>query len=373
MDLGLYVHVPFCAQKCAYCDFYSVPLNSDHAVRSYLEALGREMASFWPSRFQPSTVYIGGGTPTVLPNASLEELLALIGSRVRCVTEWSVEANPGTLSESKARLLKERGVNRISLGVQSAHAELLRRLGRIHSPQDAFEAYELLRDVGFENIGIDLMFGIPGQTLDMLRKDLAEWIERKPKHISCYALSFEPGTSFARWLTDGVISEMSSDEQRNQYELLREMLREAGYVQYEISNFAQPGFECLHNQICWRGGEYIGYGPSAHSHWEGTRWGNVRDIGRWVTGIQHTGQAREFEERLEPMAKAGELLMLNLRLTAGVQRSDFRAGTGYDWHEVAGDAIERLKMDGLLVETSDRLQLAEIALFISDAVFRELI
>jgi len=387
--LGLYLHVPFCVRKCAYCDFASRPI-ADGGVERYLSALERELA-LRPADFAPSTVYIGGGTPTALPDDALARALALVRAAIapERVVEWTCEANPGTLTASKARILRAAGVNRISLGAQSFDDARLRHIGRIHTAAEIREAVAVARGEGFANLSLDLMYGLPGESCSDWQRDLDEAIALQPEHISLYALAIEDGTPFARERDAGRLAEADEEEFRAQYERARATLAAAGYGQYEISNFARPGRECRHNLLYWSGGEYLGFGPAAHSHWRGARRGNFQGLEDWAAAVSKAWKAdgrdgapppgpasaieREFEERLDPEAKARETLVFGLRRLSGWRRSEFRARTGFDYRDLRGPEIERLASDGRLVDTGECLRLAEDHLFVSDAVFRELI
>lgn len=372
---GLYVHVPFCWRKCRYCDFYSVALGglTPAHVGIFLDALARELDSL-PAGFVAETVYVGGGTPTALSADLLVRLLECVRAAARAApAEWTCEANPGTVEAEKLGLLRGAGVNRLSLGVQSFDLRALSFLGRLHSARDAHVAFEAARDAGFENINLDLIYAVPGANLGTLERDLATALELGPEHLSCYALSFEAGTPLAEARDAGLVREVPDEEQARQYERICERLGEAGYHHYEISNWARPGYECRHNLDCWSGGSYIGCGPSAHSHWEGKRWGNVRDWRGYVEAVQAGRSPRAFEERLAPEARARETLMLCLRRLDGVSREEFRRATGFDYWQLCGAEIARLVDEGLLTEEGGRLRLTERALFVSDAVFRELV
>ncbi len=369
---GLYIHVPYCVQKCRYCDFYSVPLDS--SIRHYLAALDKEL-SLLPADFFPNTVYVGGGTPTSLSAADLAELVGMIRRHVDVgrIVEWTCEANPGTLDRDKIECLRQAGVNRISLGVQSFDASSLAFLGRIHSGEDAVTSYRQLREAGFSNINLDLIFGIPGAAQDILERDLARAIALAPEHIAFYGLIFEDDTPLTRLRDDGKVVEVGDDEELAQYRLVRRTLRQAGYHHYEISNFAKPGFESRHNLQYWDGGEYIGCGPSAHSHWKGLRYGNSRNIGLYSEALLSGRSPRDFEERLDPEAKARETLVMGLRKLDGVSRESFLKTTGFDYEKLRGPEIRWLCEIGLLEEKDGFLRLTEKGIFISDSVFAELV
>ena len=372
MGPGLYLHVPFCVRKCAYCAFFSRPAGSG-AVASWMKGMESELKTL-PVEFEPESIFLGGGTPTVLETGELEQVLALVHSRLgptrKCYKartdpywEWTCEVNPGTLTAAKARVLREAGVNRLSMGAQSFEDGTLRRLGRLHSAAQTREAVAVAREAGFDNIGLDLIYGVPGVALDSVCADVEAAMALNPEHISCYCLEIEEGTPFAREARAGNL-EVSEEEQRVQFDWARKRLGAAGWGHYEISNFAKPGRECRQNLLYWSGGEYIGIGPAAHSHWKGVRWGNTASLPSWK---------REFEERLDPEAKACETLVMGLRRLAGWGREEFRKATGRDYMELRGREIERLAEAGGLVAEQDRVRLAEDALFISDSVFADLV
>lgn len=378
---GLYIHIPFCVCKCRYCDFYSVPLGDrscapghSPGLQAFLKALDAELQTL-PKEFVPQTIFIGGGTPTALSVPELQQLLDSLKRRVDIskVTEWSCESNPGTLDWEKAKLLRETGLNRVSLGVQSFDPANLAFLGRIHSSTDAKDAYQLLRDAGFENINLDLMYGIPGSSREILERDLALIENLDPEHVACYCLMFEKGTELARLRNAGSLEEVEDEEELEQYRLIRGTLGRAGYRHYEISNFAKPGYACQHNLLYWSGGDYIGCGPAAHSHWQGLRYGNVSNVETYCEALSSGTLPRDSEERLEPEAKARETLIMGLRRVDGVSRREFRQTTGFDYRALRGSQIDSLCRMGLLEERDGFLRLTEKALFISDSVFRELV
>lgn len=371
---GLYIHVPFCIRKCRYCDFYSEPLGDGSGTSSYLDALEMELGTL-PQGFRPETVYIGGGTPTALKPADLEDLFTSIQREVDLsgVTEWTCEANPGTLAREEAEILRESGINRVSLGVQSFDPQNLAFLGRIHSAQEAVDSFRLLRECGFKNVSLDLMYAIPGSSRGQLETDLARIVNLEPEHVSCYGLIFEKGTPLTRLRDAGEVAEIEDDEQLEQYRLVRRTLAAAGYRHYEISNFAKPGFESRHNLLYWSGGEYIGCGPAAHGHWLGRRYANVRNVGDYSRLLMEGQSVRASEEKLKPDAKARETLVMGLRRIDGVDREEFRRGTGFDYRDLLGKEIDALCELGMLEEVDHRLRLTEKGLFVSDSVFAELV
>lgn len=381
---GLYIHIPFCVRKCLYCDFYSIPLGEgplpdrladqkqDNSL--FLDALEAELRRL-PQAFAPETIFIGGGTPTELSDRDFGRLLEMIPRHVQTanVTEWTCEANPGTLTQSNVEMLTHSGVNRVSLGVQSFEAKNLEFLGRIHSAEEARAGYHLLRSHGMHNINIDLIYGVPGSTLETHINDVNTMIDLAPEHTSCYCLTFEEGTPLTRLRNKGYVHEVKGDEACVQYEAIRDRLARAGYRQYEISNFTKAGYECRHNLLYWSACDYIGCGPSAHSHWAGARYGNARNLKQYCEALLAGESARNFEERLHPQDKAKETLVIGLRRMEGVTRDLFKRQTGFDYEELRGPQIEKFSRLGLLQKTDNHIRLTEKGCFVSDAVFSELI
>ncbi|HMP75966.1 MAG TPA: radical SAM family heme chaperone HemW [Kiritimatiellia bacterium] len=382
---GLYVHIPFCVRKCLYCDFYSLPTADGPVARrvnngdqpdqpAFLAALEAELKGL-PRDFRPQTIFIGGGTPTELSRADLAAMLELLRRDVDLsgVAEWTCESNPGTLTGEKVELLLRAGVNRFSLGVQSFDPPTLEFLGRIHSADEARDGFRLLRGLGVDNINLDLIYGVPGASIDVVRRDLDALLELGPDHAACYCLIFEDGTPLAELRSKGFVKEVDDDTELAQYEVVRTALAAGGYHHYEISNFAKPGRECRHNLLYWGGGEYIGVGPSAHSHWGGERYGNVRDLDAYIKRMQAGRSPRVFGERLEPEAKARETLVMALRRLDGVSVDEFRVETGLDLHALGAEPLRMLLREGLLAEEDNRIRLTDRGLFVSDAVFAELV
>lgn len=355
---GLYIHIPFCERKCSYCAFYSFSKPWKN-VDAFFQGLEKEIKNL-PADFFPTTVFIGGGTPNALTASQLEGLCTFISKAVDLsgLQEFSGEVNPGILDSGKLAALRAGRVNRLSIGVQSFDSKCLETLGRIHTAEQAESTFRLARAAGFKNIGLDLMFGVPGQTMQMLEADLDQALALGPEHISIYNLMYEGGTP----LTLRNPEKLDEDLEREMYDRIRARLKAAGFVHYEISNFAKPGFECRHNLLYWSGGEYIGCGPAAHSHWKGVRWANVSDLDDYCAN----GPRREFEETLDPDAKERETLVMGLRLLEGV---DVSPGL----FEKQQRCFRTLEKDGLLVIDGSRIRLTEEALFVSDAVFAELV
>jgi len=382
---GLYIHIPFCVRKCLYCDFYSLPtgrgpvpkrlaeLSMEHQP-GFLDALDLELSQV-PVDFAPETIFFGGGTPTELSDQDFSRLFDIIKDRINLsrVDEWTCESNPGTLTEAKIDIMLAGGVNRVSMGVQSLTPSVLDFIGRIHSPEEAIDGYRLLREKGVTNINLDFMYGIPGQTPVMIEADLKQAAALGPEHIACYCLIFEDGTPLTELRNKGYLKEVDDDLELDQYRLVREILTDVGYQQYEISNYAKPGYESRHNKLYWSAGEYIGCGPSAHSHWQGRRYGNIRNLDEYIRRMLAGESVLQFEEKLTPEAHAREALVMYLRLMEGVSRQEFQQTTGFDYQALCGEQINWLTEIGMVNAANDQLKLTPQGVFVSDAVFAELI
>jgi oxygen-independent coproporphyrinogen-3 oxidase len=313
----LYVHVPFCAAKCNYCAFYS-EAGGAARMADYVDAVVMELDRF-AMQFEPVTIFFGGGTPSLLPAALMRRLLEAVGGRVSrgAIREWTIECNPSTVSTEKAKLFREFGVNRISMGVQSLDDELLETIGRVHSVKAAVESYEKLRVAGFDNINLDLMFGLPGQTMDHWRNTLKRAIDLQPEHLSTYCLILEEDTEFWSLFKKGLIKP-NEEQELAMYEFAMETLAAAGYRQYEISNFAKPGRECAHNIAYWEAKDYIGIGPSACSTVGASRWQNAPDTERYIAAMRTGERALAYEEPLTPELRAAERAAFGMRMNAGI-------------------------------------------------------
>ncbi len=371
---GLYIHIPFCIKRCSYCDFNSSVYQADTASR-YIAALGKELGGV--KDFPYKTVYIGGGTPTAMSKKELDELLSAISSSLntRRIREYTVEVNPGTINARKAALLKERGVNRISLGIQSFSEKGLRLLGRIHSRRDSLDAFSTLREGGFNNLSIDLIFGWPGQSLKDWEEDLSGALELDPEHISAYCLAVERGTPLARQIRSGRVLRPDEAAQLDMLKKAISFLTPArnGYTHYEISNFAKKGRRCLHNITYWKNLSYMGIGAGAVSYLDGRRTSNVKDILRYIARIEAGKSPKTFGERLAPRRRAAETLMMALRMTSGIKEEDFTRRTGFSLRELYGDVIDGLCESGLISMKRQRLRLTRKGLFVADSVMMEFI
>jgi oxygen-independent coproporphyrinogen-3 oxidase len=365
-----YIHVPFCVHRCGYCDFTLVA-GRDDLIAAYLEALAIELARLDRPR-EVDTLFFGGGTPTHLPASQLEQLMSLTRRwfSPAAGAEICVEANPAGLDEAKIAVLEEAGVNRVSLGVQSFDSAVLELLERDHRGAEIAAVVERVRPK-IPNVGLDLIFGVPGQTVELWQSTLETALALAPTHLSTYGLTFEKGTSFMSRLDKGLLHRCDEECERQMYALAMDELPRAGFEQYELSNFARPGFRSRHNEVYWTGRPFFGFGPGAARYAAGRRELNHRSVTTWINRVL-AGQSPIAEaEELSPEGRARELIMLNLRRCEGFSLADFREQTGFDFHQLAGDALPRHLRQGLLEECDERVRLTREGRFLADTVFAE--
>jgi oxygen-independent coproporphyrinogen-3 oxidase len=374
---GLYVHLPFCPAKCRYCGFNSRPAIRP-LLEEYLEALGAEIASAGEELTGTvDTVYLGGGTPTVLSGKQLERLLGAVRRHAPPApgAEVTVEANPGTVDPDKARLLRRLGVNRVSLGVQSLDDRLLERLGRVHDAAGARGVFGTLRKAGFANVAVDLIYGLPGQSRERWRRDLAEVVAWRPEHLSLYALSVEPGTPFSRAARRGTLGLPAEEEVVAMYRDARRLTAAAGYEHYEISNWARPGFRSRHNSRYWAMDDYRGVGAGAHSFSPGPparRWANVADPAAYVRRWREGRSPVAMREMLPPRTLLAEAVMLGLRTREGILRRTFLRRFGVDPLNAFEDELSASIERGWLSRARGRLRLTERGVLFSNELFAPL-
>ena len=385
--LALYLHIPFCTAKCGYCDFNSYE-GLDHLVPDYTPALVRELALWAPAArgYEVRSVFFGGGTPSLTSLADLRALTSAIreGYEVAPGAEWTLEANPTELAREHLEGLRGLGFDRLSIGVQSLHDDELALLDRQHSGARALEALRDARAAGFGNLNADLIFGLVGQTAARWRETLEGVLDVQPEHLSCYALTVEPGTHLYYRVRKGELPEPDPDTAADQYEWTRRRLAAAGYGQYEISNWAKPGRACRHNLVYWRAEPYLGMGAGAHSFFAGRRLANVDSPARYVDLVNASHVEREREGRGELRQIAGgetpdeatlraDALILGLRLLEGVDEAAFEARFGVAPREAFGPAIERHEGLGLLEREGGRLRLSDRGLLLANEVFADLL
>lgn len=367
---GIYVHIPFCLQKCVYCDFTSYPGKLSRAA-CYLEALDREMAHYRGCR--ADTVYIGGGTPTCLEAVQLAGLVDKIRScfRLEQDCEITVECNPKTADEKYFRTLRKAGVNRLSVGVQSFHDHELRLLGRIHTAAEAEECIRMAKNAGFSNISLDLMFGLPRQSAADVEESVRRAVSLAPTHLSCYSLILEEGTPLYRSVQEGKYALPDEDTEREMYHHLVRLLAENGYHRYEISNFALRGKESRHNNKYWERKPYIGLGAAAHSQIADLRYGNPSSLAEYEEVTFLHPPAGRAAERLTSADEMAEFMFLGLRKGAGILKSDFGKVFGKSLETVFGEPIKKFYSLGLLEDSNGRLRLSDAGIDVSNAIFCE--
>lgn len=373
-DLGLYIHIPFCVKKCEYCDFLSWNAGEEER-QQYVAALLSEIESYreFAKGYRVSTIFIGGGTPSVLLPKQMEDILQKIYEifELERRPEITVEVNPGTVDEEKLQCYKENGVNRLSMGLQSVKDEKLRLLGRIHTYQEFVESYELARKAGFDNISIDLISSVPGQTLQEWKEELETAAAQNPEHISVYQLIIEEGTPFYEKYAEH--PELLPDEEtsRETYLWTGKFLKEAGYEQYEISNYAKPGKESRHNLKYWERGDYLGLGLGAASMVRNIRMSNTKDMRTYLERCDKPKTMREDVQFLEEPRQMEEFMFLGLRKTRGVSKKEFKRIFGREMDMVYEKALHKCLENGMLLEHKDRIFLSEEGTLLSNMVLSE--
>ncbi len=365
--LGLYVHLPFCVRKCAYCDFASFAGREGDMAR-YVDAVLKE-ARIKSGLSRPiATLYLGGGTPSLLPPETMDRLLR----GLRCAfhflpgAECSCECNPGTVTKAFLETLKKGGINRLSFGAQARQPELLSLLGRIHTWEQVEQSVALAREAGFDNINLDLMLGLPGQTLADVQETLDAALSLSPTHLSCYGLIVEEGTKMSRMVESGAWQLPDEETERDMYELCRSVLSRHGFFQYEISNFSLPGFACRHNLDCWQRKEYLGLGSAACGFVGSVRFENPPGLDDYLKG-------KPAEETvISPSEARFESMMLGLRMTEGVSNADFAARHGMSIQAAFGEKLNKPLAQGLVEWSGDCLRLTRRGMDVQNAVLVEL-
>ena len=347
-ELSLYIHIPFCVRKCGYCDFLSAPAD-EKARDRYVQALLMEIERYRGTETADrkiKTLYIGGGTPSIL---SVNQLDCII-QKIKCTfnfcddIEASMEMNPGTASKEKCRALYQMGINRLSIGLQSTNDMELKTLGRIHSYEDFLNTYTWCREAGFQNINVDLMAALPYQTAESYTTGLRKIIHLAPEHISAYSLILEEGTPFYQKYNSGCYPLPDEEQERLMYRETEQILAQAGYERYEISNYAKKGYACRHNLVYWQGGDYLGLGLGSSSYMDGVRFHNTTDLNTYVNQCAYV----EDREELSVQAKMEEFMFLGLRVMAGVSGTEFEKRFGKTMEDVYGDVLRKHEEEGLL-------------------------
>lgn len=358
--MALYIHIPFCHTKCGYCDFNSYAMKGE-IVSAFVDALHLEIEQTPYAGANVPTIFFGGGTPTFLTGEELAHLLDHLSRKFRIEpgAEITSEANPGTVDLHKLQCMKQAGFNRVSFGVQSFDAAELKRMERIHSPEEVFLAVQAAREAGFDNLNLDLIYALPDQTPERWQDNLRQAVELQPEHLALYGLMLEPNTRFYHLYQKGQLTLPEDEVQVEMYEYARDFARSNGYEQYEISNYAKPGYECRHNLVYWRNEAYLGFGPGAVSYIEGRRWMNMRHPREYVRRV-NAGEQLEFEsESITGWESAAETIMLGLRTRDGVDLDALERRYHLPIELYFREAVQRLIQRGWLEQTGTRIHLTE--------------
>lgn len=372
--LGLYIHIPFCKGKCIYCDFYSLPSAEDKMDR-YVSALCRHLIETAPraAGYTVDTVYFGGGTPSYLGEKRLKKILKTVEKNYTLSREAEVtlEANPDSLQDwREVRALRRRGVNRISLGVQSTDDGELKTIGRVHSFAQVKEAVAAVRKGGIKNLSLDLIYGLPDQTMERWQTTLEQAADLEPEHLSCYGLKVEEGTPL--WRMQDALNLPDDDLQADMYLWAVDFLARRGYEQYEISNFAKPGFASRHNLKYWTLREYAGFGPGAHSDFGGVRYAFVRDLEAYCTGVESGGNILSESERIDDRERDREYLMLGLRTAEGISRRTFENRCRMSFDPIEG-VLEKMAVPGYAKKEGDRWRLTPEGFLVSNQIIGQVL
>ncbi|MGL4800542.1 MAG: radical SAM family heme chaperone HemW [Cellulosilyticaceae bacterium] len=372
MKIGLYVHIPFCKSKCYYCDFLSFPKMDQ--TEAYVEALVKELANYGKTiagAHTISSIFIGGGTPTVLSPFLLQKLCVAIKESFVLEEnyEWTIEANPGTVTKDHAEVMVKSGVNRVSIGLQACQNTLLKSIGRIHQKEDWEKTLVILREAGMTNINTDLMFGLPNQSVADWKETLQEAVAKEIPHLSAYSLIIEEGTTFFERYENNELVLPTEDEEREMYSYVKSYLKDHGYEQYEISNWAKKEKRCKHNILYWQQESYIGAGLGAHSYMEGVRYHNTTDMAAYLKSEGDVDLLVVEKELITERMAMEEFMFLGLRMMEGVKGKDFAARFGCDMFEIYGDTLDKWIKEKILAYANDSLYLTERGVELSNQVF----
>lgn len=370
-EVGLYIHIPFCKQKCNYCDFNSYVCNEDK-VQSYIDALIKEIKMYNKQyQFKFKTVFFGGGTPTFIHYKHIESVMDEIKPYIVEEAEISMECNPGTVNLESLKKYKEMGINRLSIGLQAWQPELQKVLGRIHSTEQFLTNLEQAREVGFENISADLMFALPGQSLSMWIETVERVANLGLKHISCYSLKVEEGTPFYQMNQQNELQLPDEELDREMYHNAIDLLYKHGLKQYEISNFAVPGYECKHNLIYWENKEYLGVGAGSHSKLDGVRFSNFKSIEAYIEQMEHETFPIQEKNVIATEEDMWETIILFLRLNKGLDINYFNHKYKVDFMDKYAAAISKIMKNKLAEIVDDHLKLTALGMDLSNSVFIE--
>ena len=373
-EIGIYVHIPFCKQKCYYCDFVSY-CNKDNLIEDYIKAVKKEI-KLQNIQAPITTIYIGGGTPSYIESKYIKEIIEEIKKKnVTKRPEITIEVNPGTVTREKLKDYKKSGINRLSIGLQSVQDEILKEIGRIHDFEQFLETYEMARNVGFKNINVDLMLGIPNQRIKELKESLEEVIKLQPEHISVYSLIVEDGTPIANKIQKGELELPDEETERNMYWYVKNTLELNGYKQYEISNFAKKGYESKHNINCWNQKQYFGFGAAAHSYRDITRYSNTDKIEEYIRNVksERLDRNRIIHEVQKEYDTEKEYMLLGLRKINGVKISEFKLKFGKNPIYLFRNELKKLTDEKLISIDEDNIRLTNRGIDLANLVWEEFV
>ena len=390
-EIGIYIHIPFCKKKCYYCDFVSFPNCNNEIIGRYVEDLKKEIEygvrktlklfkqnDDSVEMISVNSIYFGGGTPSFIDAKYIKDILNCIYSNVNIKVnddcEITIEVNPGTVDYDKLKEYREMGFNRISMGLQSANDDILKKIGRIHNYDEFLDAYKIAREVGFNNINVDLMFGLPYQTLDDVNDAINKVIELKPEHVSTYSLIVEDDTEMARMIDDDEIELPDEDLEREEYWLVKKRLEGEGYRHYEISNFAKEKYESRHNMNCWKQEEYLGFGVNASSYVEKMRYSNIENLEEYMRNIEKNRYDSNviIEEVQDKRTMENEFMVLGLRMIDGVDINRFIEKFKENPLEIYSDSLKKLLKDNMIT-IGDKIKLTDKGLDLANLVWEEFI
>ena len=373
-DIGLYIHMPFCKAKCYYCDFISYA-NKEKLIKEYVEALIKEMKHNNLSKYSIQTVYIGGGTPSLIDNESISKIMDNVRLFVADNAEITIEINPGTANKEKLKKYKEIGINRLSIGLQSADNELLSEIGRIHKYEDFLNVYNEARNIGFRNINVDLMLGLPNQDLKKLEESVREVITLSPEHISIYSLILEENTKLYDMVMNEELKLPDEAIERKMYWNVKKMLENEGYIHYEISNFAKEGYKSRHNSDCWEQKEYIGIGVSSHSYLNNKRYSNSESVEEYIKNINNNDFDKNItiHEEQTKEDKQKEYMILGLRKINGVNITKFKNKFGENPIFLYRQELNKLVQEELIEIYDNNIKLTDKGLDLANVVWEEFI
>ena len=373
-EIGIYIHIPFCIKKCEYCDFVSY-CNKEKYVPQYINALKKEIKNNINKEYKITTIYIGGGTPSSIKENYIADIIETIKLNMNDENlkefknvEVTIEVNPGTVTEKKLKTYKEIGINRLSIGVQETHDELLKSIGRIHTYEEFLKTYNLARKIGFNNINVDLIIALPNQTIQDIKENLEKIIKLNPEHISVYSLILEEGTLFYNKYNENKIKLPDEELERNMYWYVKNTLENNGYMHYEISNFSKKGFESKHNMNCWNQEEYLGFGVAAHSYNNKTRYSNTNSIEEYIKG---SNKIIHEKQTLEDMQK--EYMLLGLRKIEGINIQKFKNKFAQNPIFIFKEQLSKLVNEELIIIDGNKIKLTNKGLDLANIVWEEFV